>query len=348
MPQSRFLLEAFDREQWCPVLQAMLLVDDPEVLRAILGGVADEDPELDYIYPLDDDDLAAIVATFNVRFDAAQLVSKDLAISLCRWHPSDQMPYLPHTRYELPLLLDGRKKLARMMNLYPPMTFEGEDRFDHWVAEGVLHCEEVTGQFDAPIETSGGEIYLGHRTVFYTPKGEEWRIPASKLVWDASGKSGGWNEYFERLEGMLFGYEGWQNDWWIEKIIARRGCIGGVSVCCAVTAAGLTWIESAGFRALPPIDRPALTIASYDRDNEADLHEAMLADPDCAAVVRFNMSGGDFMKFRDGPHGSPWDLPAGRIPEFNRFLRGPVVIVARRDGLVENAPVKSQASARSA
>jgi hypothetical protein len=108
MPQSRFLLEAFDREQWCPVLQAMLPVDDVEALRAILGGTAD-DPELQWIYHLDDEQLSAVVAKFNVSFDAAQLDSKHLDISLFQWQPNDQMPYLPHTRYELPLLLDGQK-----------------------------------------------------------------------------------------------------------------------------------------------------------------------------------------------------------------------------------------------
>jgi hypothetical protein len=346
MPQSRFLIEAFDYEQYCPVLQAMLPVDDPEALRALLGGVADEDPELDYIYPLDDDDLAAIVAKFNVRFDAAQLASKDLATSLCRWRPSDQMPYLPHTRYELPLLLDGRKKLARMMNLYPPMTFEGEDRFDHWVARGVLHREVVDEPYDPPHQTSRGRTYLGHRTVYYTPKGEEWRIPASKLIWRASGKSGGWNEYFERLEGMLFGYEDWQNDWWIKEGITGGG-FGGVSFCCAVTAAGLAWIESAGFRALPPIDCPALTIMGYDWETEADLYAAMLGDPESAAVVRFNMAGRHAMNFLDLRYGGPWEIPAGYIAEFNSFLHGSVVTVAKRDDAVENITMKSQVSARS-
>src|SRR6266446_5148622 len=157
MPQSRFIIEAFDHEQWCPVLQAMLAVDDPEALRAILAEMADDDPELEKTYWLDDE---------------------DLAISLFRWRPSDQTPYLIHTQYELPLLLDGRKKLARMSNLYPPMTFEGEDRFDHWVAEGMLHREEVNEPFDPPIQTCRGQTCLGHRVVYYTPKGEEWRIPA--------------------------------------------------------------------------------------------------------------------------------------------------------------------------
>jgi hypothetical protein len=347
MPKSRFLLEAYDLEQCCPVLQAMLAVDDPQALRAILGGVADEDPELQWIYHLDDEELAAIAATFNVSFDAAQLDSKNLDIILFRCGSIDRTPYLTHTRYELPLLLDGRKKLARMSNEYPPMTFEGEDRFDHWVAKGVLHREEANKPFEPPYRTFRGQTYLGRRTVYYTPKGEEWRIPAMKLIWHAADKSGGWNEYFERLEGMLFGYEDWQNDWWIKRGITGGG-FGGASFCCAVTAAGLAWIESAGFRALPPIDYPALTIRGYARQDEANLYVAMLGEPDSAAVVRFNMFGDDFGKFWDLPRGGSWDLPAGRIAEFNSLLRGSVVIVARRDGAVENEPVKSQVSARSA
>jgi hypothetical protein len=213
MPRPRFVLSAFDHEQWCPVLQAMLPVNDPQALRAIPGSVADEDPELEQDYWLDDEQLAAIVTQFNVSFDAAQLDCKDPAICLFRLRPIDRTPYLVHGGYELPLLLDGRKKLARMSGEYPPMTFKGEDRFDHWVAEGVLHREVVDEPFDPPYLTSRGQTFLGHRTVYYTPKGEEWRIPAWKLIWHAAGKSGGWNEYFERLEGMLFGYEDWENDW---------------------------------------------------------------------------------------------------------------------------------------
>src|SRR6476620_11234432 len=126
MPQFRFLIEAFDLEQWCPVLQAMFPVDDPEALRAILAGMADDDPELEKTYFLDDEELAAIIAKFNVSFDAAQLDCKDLEINLSRWRLFGRTPYLPylsHTRYELPLLLEGRKKLARMSDAYPPLPF---------------------------------------------------------------------------------------------------------------------------------------------------------------------------------------------------------------------------------
>jgi hypothetical protein len=157
MSQSRFVLGAFDREQWCPVLQAMLPVGDLRALRAILGGTADDDPKLKQNYLLDDEQLAAIVIKFNVSFDAAQLDSKDLAIFLFRLRPVVHAPYLIHGGYELPLLLDGRKKLARMSHEYPPMKFEGEDRFDHWVAKGVLHREEVDEPFDPPYRTSRGQ-----------------------------------------------------------------------------------------------------------------------------------------------------------------------------------------------
>ena len=49
MPHPRYVLSAFDHEQWCPVLQAMLPVGDPQALREILAGVADDDPELEQI-----------------------------------------------------------------------------------------------------------------------------------------------------------------------------------------------------------------------------------------------------------------------------------------------------------
>ena len=60
----------------------------------------------------------------------------------------------------------------------------------------------------------GEEIIEGLREVYYTPIGEDWRVPAMRLLWAATAKYP-WNEGFERLEGMLFGYEEWQIDWWI-------------------------------------------------------------------------------------------------------------------------------------
>jgi hypothetical protein len=282
---NHFILEAFDRDLWCPVLQARLEVNDFDALRSTLGEAVDEDPDLERSYQLDKRQLAAIVARFAVAFDPTQSKVGELDVNLFRWRRLFEAPYLIHTGYELPLLLDGRKKLARMSHEYPPATFDGEERFEHWVAKGVLHRQEVVAPFDQLIKG-----YLGNRTVYYTPKGEEWRIPASKLIWEAAAKSGGWNEHFERLEGMLFGYEDWQNDWWIK--VGLQG-VGGVHFCCAVTASGLAWMAAAGFRALPPIDRPSLAVDSYDAAAEAELQAFMCADPDSVALVRFNLFGRD-------------------------------------------------------
>jgi hypothetical protein len=322
-PSQSFIIEALDREYCCPVLQARFAVPALAALRAVLGAQAQDDPDLRRVYFLDPAEMAAVVTAFDVCFDPP-VAHMDVCLS--RPHSIDRAPYLVHTGYELPLLLDGRKKLARMGDAYPPMRFDGEDRFDHWVAQGVLHREEVIEPFDNPTKR-----WHGHRTVYYTPKGEEWRIRAMQLVMKMATKSGGWNEHFERLEGMLFGYEDWQNDWWIEHGILGGG-FGGVRLCCAVNAAGLAWIEAAGFRALPPIDKPDLIITNYDAAAEAEMRAFMLEEADTAALVCFNVFGGVVSTLSGVQTGPPWRVPSGRIADLNRTLRRSVTIVARRHG----------------
>jgi hypothetical protein len=325
----QFILSAFDREQWCPVLQACFGSGDLDALRSILGEQAKDDPELRHQYILDGDELAAIVKQFAVAFDPDGLNCGELDIFFFRKRWLNDTPYLVHTGYELPLLIDGRKKLARMSDGYPPLTFEGEDRFDHWVAEGLLHKEEFLEPFDPPTKR-----WSGHRTVYYTRKGEEWRICASKLISGNYGKTGTWNETHERLEGLLFGYEDWQNDWWIEQITARGGSFSGVSLCCSVNSAELAWMELAGFRALPPIDGPSLAIASYEPDAEMEMHAFMIGKPSSVALVRFNVLGRHLLQFFDLRRNGPWEVSRDRIPELNRHLRGSVIIAVRRGDML--------------
>lgn len=320
-----FILEAIDPDYCCPVLQARFEAADPALLQAVIGAQADDDPELRYTYVLDEAELATVVSAFGVRFDPTPLGHADPQIELSRLHPIQEGPYLVHTGYELFLLLDGRKKLARMGDCYPPLAFDGEERFDYWVADGKLHREEVLKPFDAPISE-----YLGTRTVYYTPVGEEWRIQAMELIFRAAAKSGGWNEHFERLEGMLFGYEDWQNDWWIEAG-RQRGGFGGISLFSTVTADGLIWLQSAGFRALPPIDKANVTVASFDSNDAAALRNLMLEDFDNAAVICFKIFPQQLYDLVGGAGRGPWLLPRDRIPDLNRLLRNGVVVAARRD-----------------
>jgi hypothetical protein len=75
--------------------------------------------------------------------------------------------------------------------------------------------------FGEPIRGVNGQLFEGVRTVCYALRGEEWRVSAWKLIREAAQKSR-WNENFERLEGMLLGYDDWQNDWWIAGTFQRE------------------------------------------------------------------------------------------------------------------------------
>jgi len=176
VPSNYFILNVYDRDLLCPIAQTRFHVADVEALGAIVGKDDANDAELNYVYRLDDNQLDEVVARFGVRFDRSEFESSDVDFYLEREVLRKEPPYLVHTNYELLLLLDGRKKLARMGHLCPPMTFEGEHRFDHWVAEGILHREVFVEPFDAPSKKD----FVGMRTVYYTPK---WRIPANRLIW---------------------------------------------------------------------------------------------------------------------------------------------------------------------
>jgi hypothetical protein len=209
-------LQAIDVDLGCPVLEAAFDVSDLDDLRALLGSCADDDPELRCSYIIDTGELATICERFGVAFDPG-----DHDIRVERWHSLRAIPYLVHTRYELPLLLNGTKKFARMGDVYPPYRHHNEELFDRYVAEGLLHKEVQLEPFPEPYTPRDGRVIKGSRDAYYTPKGEEWRIQAWKLVFAASRKST-WNEDFERIQGMLFGYEEWQMDWWIAHIRERK------------------------------------------------------------------------------------------------------------------------------
>jgi hypothetical protein len=301
--------------------------NDPQQLVDLIPDARSDDPRLwGRSYDLDEPVWRQIVTAFAISFDTAGLEDRNITVCLwrCRWLST--IPYLVHTGYELILLLNGQKKLARMSDSYPPMTFAGEEAFDRRVASGELHREEVIEPFENPRGR-----WQGHRTVYYTPKGEEWRIQAMKLIWNASSKSGGWNESYERLEGMLFGYEDWQNDWWAEQQKRRGGSFYGVPFCCSVTAPGLAWIESAGFKALPPAEAAAITLHSFDFEDAEQPERVLATDPQAVAVVRFSARGRFITDEIDFKTGGPWCFPADKISGLNRYIRGSVeVVIAKK------------------
>jgi hypothetical protein len=61
----------------------------------------------------------------------------------------------------------------------------------------------------------------------------------------------------------------------------------------------------------------------------------MIENSDHVAVLRFNVMGRYLLDFIDHPSGGPWHIPAERIAELNKHLRGSIEIVARRSQPLE-------------
>jgi hypothetical protein len=320
----RFVLQALDPDHGSPVLEALFSVNEVEDLRALLADAGD-DPALERCYFLDAAELAAVNARFGTAFDPA-----GREVLLYPWHSIRDVPYLIHGGYELPLLLEGRKQLARFSDEYPPNLHWNEEKFDRYVAEGVLHKEIIIEPFEAPIHLKHGKVVEGLRTVYYARKGEEWRVPASKLIKDAVAKSK-WNEDFERMEGMLFGYEEWQNDWWIAEFRKRRGRFGCLPVYRAVNAQELAWIEMAGYRALPPTESSTVTVSLLFEPPDDDAARRLIECSDAVALVHVSVGSLPFLALVEGQAGPTYAIAAERIKDLNRNIAGEVEIVARPD-----------------
>jgi hypothetical protein len=188
----QFVLQARDPDHGSPVFEARFAVTELDDLRALIGADADDDPELDGPYTLDAAETAAIATRFGVAFDPEGREVYLWPWSK-RWEGRRGIPYLVHTGFELSLLLEDRKQLADMSDAYPPHSHFNEDKFDRCVTEGLLHKEVAYEPFNErlePYRIKNGRVFEGMRRVYYTRKGEEWRIPAYRLVSDAANKSG--------------------------------------------------------------------------------------------------------------------------------------------------------------
>ncbi|MGR9537844.1 hypothetical protein [Rhizobium leguminosarum] len=325
MSQASFILSAFDLNLWCSVLESKFVVDDLAALQAIIDADIDDDPDFTGFYSIDPNELNAINQRFDVGFDPASLNLPEIEIWLERERKGRSIrdvPYLVHTNFELPLMLEGRKKLARFTDILPST----EEAFDRWVAKSVLHKEVFVEPIPEALKPFAiGPNHGAIRDVYYTLKGEEWRIPAMNLLWRAGG---GWNEHFERLEGMLFGYADWQIDWWIAHRNEQSGGIGGVPFCCTVDSEGLKWMELAGFKALPPLAEIQIHIYDPDEDTVA---AALLPEDECAvALARFKLSLEMQRKLLDGNTRGPWQINKEQIPDINRHLKRQVDVLFRQ------------------
>jgi hypothetical protein len=177
----------------CPVLEARLRISDFAALRTIIGEAADDDPDLKRSYVLDAAELDAVAALSDPPFRPDRRLT-----TLMPWHALRKVPYLIHTGYELPLMLEGRKPLAAFRD--SARWLECELRiYDSFVRQGRF-ATRVIAQGDM-------------REVYFALPGQEWRIDTYIQLWNAA--DGNWDDNHERRQGELLGYEDWQNEWWI-------------------------------------------------------------------------------------------------------------------------------------
>lgn len=176
----------------------------------VIASILDTDPaflENHTFYP-DQAELSALAAAINLL-----LPEWTGEVMLTRPHRIYEAPYLIHTNFELPLMLEGRKPFA---------VIDGEEGFDWFEAMRDRFRPHVeSGRFIEKIKAlhGGGRTFL---TVYYALSGEEWRFQAYDDLMDGPRP---WTEEMERRQGHLFGYTPEQCDWWIANGFRRPSLI---------------------------------------------------------------------------------------------------------------------------
>jgi hypothetical protein len=205
-----FILQAIDPVTDSALAEARVLISDVDRLRMVLGLEEGDDPNLRGRYILSQREMVEVGGLCRPPFELDRMLTV-----IEPWHSIREVPYLVHTNFELPLMLEGRKPLAVFSDAYPAQWLDDQiARFAPFVASGqfVRHIVDRPFEVEA-VKRTGLE---GIRTAYFALPSEQWRINAYVLLKQVGEKSG-WNESLERFEGSLLGYEDWQNDWWIDR-----------------------------------------------------------------------------------------------------------------------------------
>ena len=216
---GEFVLQGFDQVTETVCVEWRVRIADIERLKEILGPDCAEDHDLQGTYY----DISLRDMRRIGRICQPPVIPDSLYTAIGRRHSGfDDLPYMVHTNFELPLMLDGRKPLAVFSDGYPCDWFDAHlAPFEQFVEAGRI----VRRIVDTPmphIKDRRPDLD-GIRHVYFALPGEEWRIDAYRLLMDALHISGaGWSDHQERCQGSLLGYEDLQNDWWIEQRVKRR------------------------------------------------------------------------------------------------------------------------------
>lgn len=208
---SNFVLQGFDDVTKTVSAEWRVRIEDLEQLKAVLAPESDSDPDLKGLYV----GLSPRVMQKIGVLCIPPIVPDAILTGLSRPYLAfDAVPYLIHTNFELPLMLDGRKPLAVFGDVYPSDWFdELLEPFEPFVASGQILRRII----DTPVPALKQQHpdLDGMRDVLFALPDEAWRINA--YIRDILNRSRDWDDDLERLQGSLLGYEDWQNDWWIEQ-----------------------------------------------------------------------------------------------------------------------------------
>lgn len=213
-PQE-FVLQGFDPVTATVCVEWRIRIADLDALRDVLAVDSDGDPELRCFYYY----LSAEEVRRIGELCVPPVVLDAIYTGITRFDPIfADVPYMVHTNFELPLMLEGRKPFAILSDGYPSEWFDEHlAPFEPFVASGQL----VRRIVDMPLP----ELKRRHpdvdgvRRVYFALPGEEWRI--DEYIASIENRTRDWDDELERLQGALLGYEGWQNDWWIEHKVKK-------------------------------------------------------------------------------------------------------------------------------
>lgn len=202
MAEGTFLLKFLAPETGCSAHEVRFTAPVEDIAKFL---DTDSNHLENHIFWLDDEALDQLSQML-----AAALPRPDGEVMLCRPHPIDATPYLVHTNFELPLMLDGRKPLSVFLDAVSSESLAAtRSHFNRHVEAGTV-IERVV-----PL-TMGG-VDFTH--VLYSLPGEEWRFEA---YIELMARERPWTDEMERELGSLLGYSDAQCDWWINERNSKR------------------------------------------------------------------------------------------------------------------------------
>ena len=212
---SVFTLSFLSPETATPSHELRFDADAGEIARAL--GLRDAVIPGHVYYQLDRNDLTILSSLLGLALPAT-----DEEALLRRPQAIDAMPYLVHTDYELPLMLEGRKPFAYFCD-DPESSWLEETRalFAPHVDAGTFLLGTFAFSRMCPTSTGGEKE---QRTVYltYALPGEEWRFERFRQrCHQLFHNWRPWTAEDEREEGLLLGYSEEQCDWWLANRFRR-------------------------------------------------------------------------------------------------------------------------------